>query len=107
MAHGSATAFFAPAYRGATFSMLDRRKRCTSSLRRSSHSILILVFSSLPVFSLVSTSLKRLPSGALLAMPFAGLPFVLCGALKIAYDLALLGSFRHLKPPEEKSQSFT
>ena len=28
-------------------------------------------------------------------------PFVLCGALKIAYDLALLWTFRHVKPPEE------
>jgi hypothetical protein len=26
---------------------------------------------------------------------------VVCGALKIAYDLALLFSFRHIKPPEE------
>jgi len=27
---------------------------------------------------------------------------VVCGALKIAYDLALLFSFRHIKPPEEQ-----
>jgi MFS family permease len=40
-------------------------------------------------------------SGALLMTSFAGLPLVLCGALKIAYDLALLFSFRHIKPPEE------
>ncbi len=33
---------------------------------------------------------------------FAGLPLVVCGTLKIAYDLALLFSFRHIKPPEEK-----
>jgi hypothetical protein len=26
---------------------------------------------------------------------------VLCGALKIVYDLALLWSFRHIRPPEE------
>jgi len=26
---------------------------------------------------------------------------VICGTLKIAYDLALLFSFRHIKPPEE------
>ena len=31
-----------------------------------------------------------------------GLPLVLCGALKIAYDVALLFSFRHVKPPEEQ-----
>jgi hypothetical protein len=28
---------------------------------------------------------------------------VLCGALKIVYDVALLFSFRHTKPPEERT----
>jgi len=41
-------------------------------------------------------------AGALLATPFSALPLVLCGVLKIAYDVALLFSFRHVKPPEEK-----
>ena len=40
-------------------------------------------------------------SGALLMTAFSGLPLVICGTLKIAYDLALLFSFRHVKPPEE------
>jgi MFS family permease len=40
-------------------------------------------------------------SGVLLATTFAGLPLVICGALKIVYDLALLFSFRDVKPPEE------
>jgi MFS family permease len=40
-------------------------------------------------------------AGALLTTAFSGLPLVVCGALKIAYDLALLFSFRHIKPPEE------
>ncbi len=40
-------------------------------------------------------------SGALLMTTFSGLPLVVCGTLKIAYDLALLFSFRHIKPPEE------
>jgi hypothetical protein len=44
-------------------------------------------------------------AGALLATSFSGLPLVLCGILKIAYDLALLVSFRHVKPPEEKTLS--
>ena len=44
-------------------------------------------------------------SGALLASPFTGLPLVLCGALKIVYDVALLFSFRHMKPPEEQASS--
>ena len=32
---------------------------------------------------------------------FSGLPLVICGALKIGYDLALLYSFEHVKPSEE------
>jgi len=27
---------------------------------------------------------------------------VICGALKIVYDVALLFTFRHIKPPEER-----
>jgi MFS family permease len=41
-------------------------------------------------------------AGALLALPFSGLPLVLCGGLKIVYDVALLYAFRHIKPPEEQ-----
>lgn len=37
-------------------------------------------------------------AGALLAMGWAGAPLVACGLLKIAYDLALLGAFRRIKP---------
>ena len=40
-------------------------------------------------------------AGALLSSAFPALPLVLCGVLKIAYDVALLFSFRHVKPPEE------
>jgi MFS family permease len=40
-------------------------------------------------------------SGALLSTSLAGLPLVICGVLKIVYDLSLLFSFRHVKPPEE------
>lgn len=40
-------------------------------------------------------------AGFLLTTPFSGLPLVVCGVLKIAYDLGLLFSFRHVKPPEE------
>jgi hypothetical protein len=31
-------------------------------------------------------------------------PLLLAGALKIAYDLALLARFRHIRPPEEQQQ---
>ena len=42
-------------------------------------------------------------AGALLATAFSGLPLVMCGVLKIVYDVALLFSFRHIKPPEERA----
>ncbi|TIR45997.1 MAG: MFS transporter, partial [Mesorhizobium sp.] len=40
-------------------------------------------------------------AGALFAEGFEAWPLVICGALKILYDLALLWAFRHIKPPEE------
>lgn len=50
----------------------------------------------------LASSLSPALAGVLLATPFSGLPFVACGLLKIVYDVALLFSFRHVKPPEEK-----
>ena len=50
----------------------------------------------------LASSLSPAMAGVLLAGPFSGLPLVLCGALKIVYDVALLFSFRHTKPPEER-----
>jgi MFS family permease len=44
-------------------------------------------------------------AGMLLATSFSGLPLVVCGVLKIVYDVALLVSFRHVKPPEEQARS--
>jgi predicted MFS family arabinose efflux permease len=41
-------------------------------------------------------------AGALLSTTVTGVPLVICGCLKIAYDVALLYSFRHIKPPEER-----
>jgi MFS family permease len=51
----------------------------------------------------LASSLSPALSGALLATSFAGLPLLACGVLKIVYDIALLLSFRHVKPPEERS----
>jgi len=50
----------------------------------------------------LASSISPAFSGMLLTLPFAGLPLVLCGSLKIVYDVALLYSFRHIKPPEER-----
>ena len=49
----------------------------------------------------LASSVSPALSGALLSTAFLGLPLVICGALKIVYDLALLFSFRHIKLPEE------
>jgi MFS family permease len=50
----------------------------------------------------LASSISPTLSGALLATSFAGLPLLACGVLKIVYDIALLLSFRHVKPPEEQ-----
>jgi MFS family permease len=50
----------------------------------------------------LAASLSPALTGVLLATSFSGLPLVICGSLKIIYDLALLVSFRHIKPPEEQ-----
>jgi MFS family permease len=50
----------------------------------------------------LASSISPAMTGVLLATPFAGLPLIVCGVLKIVYDVALLYSFRHMKPPEEK-----
>jgi MFS family permease len=49
----------------------------------------------------LASSISPAMAGFMLAGPFSGLPLVVCGCLKIAYDLALLQMFRHTKPPEE------
>jgi MFS family permease len=41
-------------------------------------------------------------AGALLASSFPGWPFLICGILKITYDVLLLFQFRHVRPPEEQ-----
>jgi MFS family permease len=53
----------------------------------------------------LAASVSPIFSGALLATAFPGLPLIICGTLKVGYDLALLYSFRHIKPPEENSRS--
>lgn len=40
-------------------------------------------------------------AGALFAAGLQAWPLLLCGGLKIVYDLWLLAAFRHIKPPEE------
>ncbi len=53
----------------------------------------------------LASSISPAMSGALLSTAFTGLPLVICGVLKIVYDVALLYSFRHVKAPEERPQA--
>jgi MFS family permease len=55
----------------------------------------------------LASSLSPALAGALLTTSFTGLPLVVCGILKVVYDLALLFSFRHTKPPEELAAKAT
>jgi MFS family permease len=41
-------------------------------------------------------------AGAMFAASLRAWPLVICGVLKVAYDLLLLAQFRGLKPPEER-----
>jgi MFS family permease len=40
-------------------------------------------------------------TGAILAAPALGLPFLLAGGIKVVYDVCIFAVFRHVKPPEE------
>jgi MFS family permease len=49
----------------------------------------------------LASSISPAFAGVLFGPAFSGLPLILCGSLKIIYDLALLYTCRHVKPPEE------
>ncbi|MCZ0964144.1 MFS transporter [Paracoccus benzoatiresistens] len=49
----------------------------------------------------LAAALSPALAGAMFGGPFLAGPFILCGILKITYDLLLLVQFRHIKPPEE------
>jgi len=49
----------------------------------------------------LASSISPALAGVLFGPAFSGLPLILCGTLKIVYDLALLYTCRHIKPPEE------
>jgi MFS family permease len=51
----------------------------------------------------LASSLSPAIAGAMLTTSFLGLPLILCGTLKTVYDISLLFSFRHIKPPEESA----
>ncbi|PNE11421.1 MAG: MFS transporter [Beijerinckiaceae bacterium] len=50
----------------------------------------------------LAASLSPAIAGALFSLSWPASPLIVCGGLKIAYDLLLLNQFRYLKPPEER-----
>ena len=53
----------------------------------------------------LASAISPAMAGVLLTTAFSGLPLVACGVLKIVYDVALLFTFRHVKPPEEQARA--
>ena len=49
----------------------------------------------------LAAAISPMLAGALFAVSLRAWPLVICGGLKIVYDLLLLIQFRHVKPPEE------
>jgi MFS family permease len=50
----------------------------------------------------LAAALSPALAGALFAASYRALPLIICGVLKIVYDVLLLIQFRHLRPPEER-----
>ena len=50
----------------------------------------------------LAASVSPALAGMLFSLSYHASPLIICGALKIAYDLLLLKQFRRLKPPEEQ-----
>jgi MFS family permease len=53
----------------------------------------------------LASSISPAIAGGLLTGSFLGWPLILCGVLKITYDVALLVTFRNVRPPEERSRA--
>ena len=49
----------------------------------------------------LAASISPSLAGAMIGGAFMAWPLLICGALKISYDILLLIQFRHIKPPEE------
>ena len=76
---------------------------------RSSYVMAVVTAAERPAAASVTAVPRSLASaaspvlaGALFAAGYQIWPLLLCGGLKILYDLLLLAAFRHIKPPEEK-----
>ena len=85
----------------AAFSQMDVPTRTSYVMAVVTPSERTLAASITAVPRSLASSISPAISGALMATSFIGLPLVTAGTVKILYDIALLISFRHIKPPEE------
>lgn len=76
---------------------------------RSSYVMAVVTEAERPAAASVTSVPRSLASavspalaGALFTASYLAWPLLICGSLKIFYDLLLLVQFRHLKPPEER-----
>jgi hypothetical protein len=76
---------------------------------RSSYVMAVVTESERPAAASVTAVPRSLASavspalaGALFAAGYQAWPLLLCGGLKILYDVLLLVAFRTIKPPEEQ-----
>ena len=103
-------AAFAPALEPALALLLVRAALSQMDVpTRSSYVMAVVTEAERPAAASVTAVPRSLASaaspamaGALFAAGLHAWPLLLCGALKIAYDLALLFMFRRVKPPEER-----
>jgi MFS family permease len=102
-------AAFAPSLEWALVLLLVRAALSQMDVpTRSSYVMAVVTEAERPAAASVTAVPRSLASaaspalaGALFAAGFQAWPLLLCGGLKIAYDLMLLSAFRHIKPPEE------
>ena len=78
-----------PTRQSYTMAVVDAEERATSA-------------GILSVARNTGAAIAPLFTGAILAAPSLGLPFLLAGGLKVVYDLWIFTVFRHVKPPEER-----
>jgi MFS family permease len=103
-------AAFAPSLESALALLLVRSALSQMDVpTRSSYVMAVVTEAERPAAASVTAVPRSLASaaspalaGALFAAGFQIWPLLLCGGLKIAYDLMLLAAFRRIKPPEER-----
>ena len=104
-------AAFVPSLEGALALLLIRAALSQMDVpTRSSYVMAVVTEAERPAAASVTAVPRSLASaaspalaGALFAAGYAMWPLLLCGGLKILYDLMLLAAFRHIKPPEERA----